>query len=99
MLRVELDDLRQALHRSVGSQVAKVGIQVRLELVEQHLELGVIELPGGRDVSRINQDRAVLLEDSERRVGQLIRGRTVAKELLSRHADPRALQCSGVEKA
>ena len=52
---IEFDNLLQRMNRRPGSEVGKVGIQIRLELVKQYLKLRIIKLSLGGNVGRVDQ--------------------------------------------
>src|ERR1044072_631531 len=62
ILFVKFDQIFQSLSRRTWSQPGKIFIQISFELVQQHLELGIVELAAGWYVSGIDQDRAKSLE-------------------------------------
>ena len=74
-------------------------VQVGLELVEHDLELAGVECAERRNVGRIDDDGAALLHVGDCRLGQAIGHRAVAEQLVAHHADPRALQPVGIERA
>ena len=55
---VERDQVLERVRRRLRAKAREVRVQVRLELVEQDREFAVGELRGGRDVRRIDDDRA-----------------------------------------
>ena len=64
-----------------GPNHSRVLVEVRLELVEQHVEFGVVELAEGRNICRVDDDRALRLHVGDRRLHQAIGGRAVAHQL------------------
>src|SRR6266404_3490283 len=97
ILLVEVDDFFQRFHRGDWTQRGEIGIQVSLEFVQQHFEFRIVELAGGGNVRRIDDDRAALLDDIDAIIHQLVH-RVIETKTLAMNADARAFQAIGVEK-
>ena len=76
----------------------EVGLEARLELVEQDVELGVTEARADRQVGRVDELRTEGLHRVERLGEQRVDAVAEAGQL-ARHADARPLQTVGSEPA
>ena len=94
---VERDELIQVMHGRGRSPPVEETRQIGLELVEQHLELAVVELPEGRDVRGIDDHGAALLHHLDGGVRERVSGRTRPKQAVSDDTNPRALEPVGFE--
>ena len=97
VLFIELDDLFHRTHWRIGAERGKIGVQVRFELVEQHLELGAAKLSFRWDVRRIHHHRAELFHLLNRRLHQLVHP-LVESEKIPRHADAGGPESRRVKK-
>ena len=96
---VEGDHVFQRVHRRGRTEPCQVLVQVRLELVEQHLEFGIAERSERRNIRGVDDHRTLLLHLGDGRVGEAIGGDAVAEQLLPDDADARAFESGGVERA
>ena len=94
---VEIDHVLQRFHRRVRAEAREVGVQVGLQLVEEHGEFGVAKFSRGFDHRRIDQDRAFLLHRFERFFHHFVDA-FVEAEILADHADPRAAKAVGFQE-
>ena len=49
--------------RRAWAERSKIRIQIGFEFVKQNFQFGIVEFPLGRNISRIDDDRATLLHD------------------------------------
>ena len=94
---VEGDHLGHGLDRRVEAPAGQVGVQVSLELVEQHLQLMLADLVVGQGRGQVDHHSAQPAHG--RQVGlhdHIDLG--VMTEILPRHADARAAQAVLVEE-
>ena len=95
---VELDDVLQRMHLGQRSERPEILVQVVLELVEQHIQLAVVELPERRNRRRIDDDRARALEILDGCVCQRIASGAGAKQPVADDADARAAKAVSYER-
>ena len=96
---VELDDVVERSHLRARRQPGQVRVHARLELVEQHGDLGGGERGAVEvgDLDGIDDDGAALAQDLDGLVGEGIRPRAVAKITVARNPDARAGQSGRLE--
>ena len=96
---VEGDEIVERSGTRAGGARAEVRLEVGLELVEEDVELGIVELARRGEVGRIDDHGAAILHHGERTLEGFVRCVAVAGVLLARDTDARALQPVCVEGA
>src|SRR5207245_11591240 len=81
-----------------GGPLGEIAVQVRLEFVQQHGELRIVELARGGDVGGVHDDGAEPLDGVDGALHHGVGRRTVPHEVRSANPEPGALQPVRVEK-
>ena len=97
VLLVERDSFLERMHGHVRSGRAEIGVQIVLELVEQDVHFGFVELSERCDFDRINQHGPFVFHGVERG-GEDARDALAEIIRLADDADPRSAQPGAVEK-
>src|SRR5450755_4522620 len=86
------------MHWTRGRYARKELIEVALEFVEQRVELGIVELPGGGDVGRVDDRRPMLPHQVERRIEQDVGRRVIAGEMFPHDTDACTAEAVTIER-
>ncbi len=96
VLLIEVDDVLHSSDWRLWTQRSQIGIEVRLELIEQDIELIVAKLGGGFNVGGIHDHSAVRFHHGNRIFSELVGDRAATEETAS-EADSGAAQTVGIQ--
>jgi hypothetical protein len=97
MALVELNNILQGPDPGLDGGPREIGVQIGLQFVKQHLQLGIAIVANVGDVCGIDENSALPAQHLECFFSQAICGTVVAEEFPTRHTNPEPPQTSRLE--